>query len=88
MGHEREWPSAGFKDAAGEVRNSLELVPLLLLLRPNHYIDHQLLSYHLEMRRRVSGATDLAPLTTQLVAPQLFSLHISDTNHCVKALKP
>ena len=45
-------------------------------------------SNHLEMRRRVSSATDLAPLTTQPLAPQLFSLYISDTNHCIKALEP
>ena len=45
-------------------------------------------SNHLEMRRRISSATDLAPLTTQPLAPQLFSLYISDTNHCIKALEP
>ena len=85
--HERVWP-AGFKDAA-EVRNSSELVP------PSPPPTQEqtttlttVSSNHLEMRRRVSSATDLAPLTTQPLAPQLFSLYISDTNHCIKALEP
>ena len=62
--HERVWP-AGFKDAA-EVRNSSELVPPSPPPTQEQTTTLTTVStYHLEMRRRVSGATDLAPLTQQ-----------------------